>query len=67
VFEGKLYIDAENLGNYRMVCKLTKTYLTSLINLIKFITRFDTKDSLAKIDELFRKVKNAEEKYVGFC
>ena len=68
VFEGKLYIDAENLSNYRSMCKLTKPYIASLINLIKYITKFDIrKDSLAKIDEFFRKVKSAEEKYMAFC
>ena len=43
-----------------MVCKLTKPYVTALINLIKYITKFDTKkDTMAKIDELYRKVKSA--------
>ncbi len=61
VFEEKLYVDAENLSNYRRLCRLTKSYLTTLNNLIKYINKFDAKkDSLTKIDDLFKKVKSAE-------
>ena len=36
--------------------------------LIKYITKFDPKkDNIGKIDDLFKKVKISEEKYVGFC
>lgn len=67
IFEDKLYIDAENLSNYRRLCKTTKNYLNALANLIKAITKFDIKkDSLSRLDDLFKKVKLAEEKYVGF-
>ena len=60
IFEEKLYVDAENLSNYRRLCRLTKTYLSAIINLIKYISKFDTKkDTLAKVDDLFKKVKSA--------
>ena len=51
-----------------MLCKLTKTYLASLTTIIKYIVKFDSKrDTLAKVDDLFRKLKSTEEKYMGFC
>lgn len=67
IFDEKLYIDSENLSNYRRLCSLTKSYITAITNLIKYISKFDKKkDNLTKVDELFKKVKSAEEKYVSF-
>jgi hypothetical protein len=60
IYEEKLYIDSENLSNQRRLGKLAKVYITSLTNLIKIISKFDVKkDSLLRIDDLFKKVKNA--------
>lgn len=67
VFDERLYIDAENLSNYRKMSKICRQYLVALKNLVKYVLKFDTKkDSIAKIDELFKKVKDAESKYVHF-
>lgn len=61
IYEEKLYIDSENLSNQRRLCKITKIYLTALINLTKTITKFDSKkDNINRIDDLFKKVKSAE-------
>lgn len=39
----------------------------ALKQLVKYIQKFDKKkDSVAKIDELFKKVKDVESKYVQF-
>jgi len=67
-FENNLYIDPENLSNYRMLCKLTKTYLASLTTIVKYISKFDSKkDTISRIDDLFRKVKSSEERYMAYC
>lgn len=50
-----------------MFTKLAKKYLVALTNIIKSITKFDEKkDCIAKIDELYKKVKSAEEKYLSY-
>lgn len=59
-FENCLYIDSENLTNYRRFTKHAKTYMTNLANLVKAITKFDEKkDCISKIDDLYKKVKSA--------
>lgn len=40
--------------------KICKNYLVALKNLVRYINRYDKKrDSIAKIDDLFKKVKDA--------
>ena len=47
--------------------KICKNYLVALKNLVKYINRYDQKrDSIAKIDDLFKKVKDAQSKYIQF-
>ena len=60
MFDERLYVDGENLNNYRKLCKISKGYILALKNLIKYIQKFDRKkDSISKIDELFKKVKDS--------
>lgn len=59
VFDERLYIDAANLSNYRKMSKICRQYLVALKNLVKYVLKFDIKkDSISKIDELFKKVKD---------
>ena len=53
-------MDAEDLSNFRQFTKITKKYMGSIKNLTKLIRRFDLKkDSINKIDEMYKKLKNA--------
>ena len=60
-------MDAEDLRNFRQFTKITKKYMASIKNLTKLIRKFDPKkDSINKIDELYKKLKTSEEKYITF-
>ena len=49
------------------MAKLAKVYLAALVNITKYINKFDPKkDSISRIDDLYKKVKSAEDKYLSY-